>query len=138
MQIAQMVGIVLILVLMLLGLAAVQGDDEMSDAEIRTLVNAMLDHPNFQEAVNWGDEEIQALVNAQASHPSFLDATAWSDEEIQALVEAQFAHPAFQATEQEDCAQVILMAAVLAGDYDALPPDSEAERLCDWYSEQVQ
>lgn len=137
MQTAQMIGIGLILLLML-WLVALQRNNELSEADIRTMVDAMLDNPDLQEAFAWSDAEIRALVNAQASHPAFLEAYKWSDAELEALVDAEANHPAYQTTAEEECAQVILGFVAVAGDYDALPPDSEMKRLCDWYSDQVE
>ena len=97
----------------------------------------MLEHPKFAEAAEWSDEEIEALVEAQLSHPAYIAALEWTDEEIEALVKAQMAHPSQQYTPAEECVTTILMAAVMAGHY-ALPPDSESNRLCEWYSKQYE
>ncbi len=109
----------------------------MDEATVNRMVDAMMEHPKYLEAVQWSDAEIQALVAAQMAHPGFRAMLEWSDEEIQAMVAAQIAHPDFQITPEEDCATVILTAVVIAGDYQ-LPPDSEVERLCTWYLGQTQ
>ena len=74
------------------------------------------------------------MVDAQMAHPRYLEYLE-DDSWVVGMVDAQMAHPAYQTTPEEDCAQLIIMAAVMAGEAGGyeLPPKDDEQRLCAWY-----
>ena len=101
-----------------------------SDEDIDRIVDRMEETPLKVEDAN-------AIVDALMSHPQYLKYLELDDEWVTAVVNAMMQHPLYQTTPEEDCATVILMAAVIGGDYN-LPPDSEVENLCAWYLNQTE
>ena len=82
------------------------------------------------------EDTVNRMVDALMAHPRYLEYLEDEDGElVKAFTNAMMEHPAYQTTPEEDCATVILMAAVMSGDY-ALPPDSDVDRLCAWYLSQ--
>ena len=74
----------------------------------------------------------QPLARTARRYLEYLDDDEW----VVAFTESLMEHPLYQTTPEEDCAILILMAAVMSGDY-TLPPDSDVDRLCAWYRRQV-
>ena len=79
------------------------------------------------------DADADKFVEALMTNPKYQ---AYLADEDNTMVNAMLEHPAYQTTPAEDCATVILMAAVMSGEYE-LPPDDDKERLCAWYLEEV-
>ena len=84
------------------------------------------------------EEDADKFVEALMTNERYQAFLADEDGEmVKAMTEAMMEHPSMQTTRGEDCATVILMAAVMSGDY-AVPPDSDVDRLCDWYLGQIE
>ena len=80
------------------------------------------------------DRFVEALMTNERYQAYLADEDG---EMVKAMTEAMMEHPSMQTTRGEDCVTVILMAAVMSGDY-AVPPDSDVDRLCDWYLGQIE
>ena len=81
------------------------------------------------------DVDLDRMVEAFVSNPEYRPAMETSEEEIRTMMDVMMEHPSMQTTPREHCVTVILMSVVMSGDY-TLPPDSEGDRLCDWYMSQ--
>ena len=81
------------------------------------------------------DKTMESMVDALMEHPRYLEYLD-DDEWVVAFTESLMEHPMYQTTPEEDCAIIILMAAVMSGDY-TLPQDSVVDRLCAWHRVQV-
>lgn len=97
----------------------------LTDEDLDGLADRMAGRPPNPEA-------IELTVDRILNHPNYI---AWSqsDEFIQKFTNALLAHPS--RTPEQDCATVIPMASVASGK--ELPPESESDRLCDWWKEQA-
>ena len=106
--------LILILVMAILTLAscAQERDRPLTDEEAEQIVDALMENPRYQE---------------------YLEDDEW----VTQFVDEMVRHPLYQTTPREDCAQIILMAAVISGEY-TMPPATEVERLCAWYLDNAQ
>ncbi len=129
------VGAVLVGVGILVGVGLmerVQGN--LSDETIEHLVDRMMER-QAGTPTELRDSTVAKMVDAMLAHPAYqayLDDDAW----VEDFTSAMLVHPSMQTTPDEDCATIILMAAVMTGDY-SLPPKAEADSLCAWYSTQA-
>ena len=105
--------------------------NELSNEDIDRVADRVAEAPLNHETVN-------RMVDAFMNHPRYVEYLEDADgAAAEAMTNAMLEHPSFQATPEEDCAAVILMASVISGEY-TLPPDSEVDRLCAWYLQQAQ
>ena len=83
------------------------------------------------------DRFVEALLANPTYQDYLADASDFTTADAGLLVEAMMSNPTYQGyletTPAEDCATVILMAAVLSGEYE-LPTGADKARLCDWYA----
>ena len=79
---------------------------------------------------------MESMVDTLMEHPRYLEYLE-DDEWMVAFADIFIEHPLNQTTLEEDCAILILIAAVMSGNY-TLPPGSDVDRLCAWYRRQVE
>ena len=108
---------------------------QLDEETVSRMVDAQMSHPRYLEYLE-DDVWVEAMVDALMSHPRYLEYLE-DDTWIANMVEVQMTHPSYQTTPQEDCAQLIVMAAVMSGDY-TLPAVGDEERLCAWYESQME
>jgi hypothetical protein len=118
---------VTVLLCLAIAVATMACQTSLSEEEVDRIVERTLEEQDREEFV-------EDLVEALMSNPKYLDYLE-DDQWIEQFTNALLQNPEYLPTPREECAQVILMAAVIAGDYD-LPPDSEVDDLCDWYLDQ--
>ena len=107
------VGVAL-LTCVLLGAGLVGCQSEFTDEDADKIVEALMTNEQYQALLEDADgTRVKAMTNAMMEHPSM------------------------QTTQGEDCATVILMAAVISGDY-TVPPDADSDRLCEWYADRIE
>lgn len=114
--------------------------NDLSDEDIDRIVTRMAEDRDeeidriFTRMAEDREENASAMVDALMASPKYLSYLQ-DDKWVEEFTNAMMAHPASQTTPREDCATIILMAAVMSGDY-TLPPESDADRLCAWYINQ--
>ena len=119
---------------MVAGLVACQ-DEGLSDRDINRIADRL---HRLQDQPLLDDSSAKRLAEAFLEHPRYLAYLEDGESEVvKAFTDAILEHPAYQTTPEEDCVNLILMAAVMAGDY-SLPPDSEIDRMCEWYQRQTE
>ena len=127
-------GAVLACIVLVAGLSGCQNN--LSDEDVDKIVDRVAENP-----VPLHEDTINRMVDAMLSHPRYLEYLEDDDGLAEAMVDAFMANSQYQefleTKPEEDCAGVILMAAVISGDY-TLPPDSDVDRLCEWYLGQTQ
>ena len=127
-------GAVLACFVLVAGLSGCQNN--LSNEDIDKIVDRVAENP-----VPLHEDTVNRMVDALLAHPTYLEYLEDDEGLATAMVEALLANPKYQeyleTTPKEDCATVILMAAVISGDYN-LPPDSDVDMLCAWYFGQTQ
>ncbi len=110
--------------------------NELSDEDVDKIVDRVVQNP-----APLHDDTVNKLVDALLAHPTYVEYLEDDEGLAESMVNALMANAKYQeyleTTPEEDCATVILMAVVIAGDY-TLPPDSDVDRLCTWYLSQTQ
>ena len=125
MKTSRVFGLGSIAVASLLLLASFVGcQTALSDEDINRIVDRVAEQPLSEDDA---DRFVDALMD-NPKYQEYLNDEEWVDEFPNAMME----HPTMRTTAEEDCATVILMAAVMSGEYD-MPPESETEKLCAWY-----
>ena len=99
------------------------------------MVDTLMEHPRYLEYLE-DDKWVESMVDTLMEHPRYLEYLE-DDEWMVAFADIFIEHPLNQTTLEEDCAILILIAAVMSGNY-TLPPDSDVDRLCAWYRRQVE
>ena len=117
------IGVLVCLTLLAVSLVAC-----LSDEDVDRLADRMAKTP-------LSTDDAERFVDALMAHPRYVEYLE-GDEMVKKFTNAMLEHPSFQTTPAEDCATLILMAAVIAGDY-SLPADSEVDSLCAWYLDQT-
>ena len=113
-----------------------QTPTKLDEETVDRMVDAFMAHPKYMEYLE-DDAQMDALVDAFMAHPRYLEYLETDDEYVEALANAMMEHPSYQTTAQEDCTQLIVMAAVMSGAY-TLPAAGDEERLCAWYESQME
>ena len=111
-----------------------QNPPRLHEDTVNNMVNALMAHPKYLEYLEDDEDTVNNMVDALMAHPKYLEYLE-DDEWVEDFTNAIMAHPMYQTTPEEDCVTVILMAAVMSGDY-TLPPESDVDRLCAWYISQ--
>ena len=119
-----------LLIALMLAAGIVGCQHELSDDDIDRIAERMAAQPTEGEL-------IQGFVDALLAHPQY-QAYLEDDEWVEGFTNAVMVHPAMKAamqtTPEEDCAIIVVMVVVAAGDYTLMPTDEEADELCSWYS----
>ena len=102
-----------VLLLLVAGLLGCQY--EPSDQDIDRFVDALMEHPKYQEYLE-SDDIADTMVNSLMNNPKYQEY--------------------LETTPEQDCAVIILSAAVATGDY-TVPAYEDTDRLCAWYKAQV-
>ena len=121
--------VVLVCIALTAGLMGCRG--ELSDDDIDRIVDRMVENPRVIH-----EDSIEDFVDAFLDHPKYMEYLQ-DDEWIETFTDAMMVHPMVETTPKEDCTTIILMAAVMSGDY-TLPPDSDVDQLCTWYLSQLE
>ena len=110
--------------------------NNLSDEDVDKIVDRVVENPTQLHA-----DTVNTLVDALLAHPRYLEYLEDDEGLAESFVDAFMDNAKYQeylaSTPEEDCATVILMAAVISGEY-TLPPDSDVDRLCAWYLGQTQ
>ncbi len=123
--------VVILLVCFVLAAGTVGCRNSLSDEDLDKLADRISeDPPKLHE--DMADQMVDALM----AHPRYLEFLE-DDRRVELFTNALLERPLYQTTPEEDCATVLLMAAVMSGEYE-VPPDSDTERLCAWYLDQVE
>ena len=81
------------------------------------------------------EADAERMVAAMMTNATYLEFLEDADGKVAtAVTKAMLEHPSFQTTPEEDCAGLIVMAAVMSENY-SLPNHTDTERLCDWYAD---
>ena len=122
---------------------------QLDEDTIASMVDALLEHPKYQESLETTPEQeaafVDAMVDALLEHPGYQEFLETTPEQeaafVDAMVDALLEHPGYQelfeTTPKEDCVTTIVMAAVISGDY-TVPPDDDVERLCEFWRSQLE
>ena len=94
---------------------------QLDEDTIASIVDALLEHPKYQESLEMTPEQEAAFVDAFVS----------------AMIENPQYQEFLETTPKEDCITTIVMAAVISGDY-TIPPDDDVERLCEFWRSQLE
>ena len=120
-----------------------------ADEFMTAFTDALMENPKYQEYLYADEEWAKTLVDAQMANPQYLEWLYADEEWAKTLIDAQMANPQYlewlyadDTTPEEDCAAIILSTLVelevaMTEDY-TTPSDSEVDRLCAWYIEQVE
>ncbi len=118
-----------------------QNPAPLHEETVNSLVDALLSHPRYLEYLEDDEGQAEAMVEALLANPKYVEYLEADEGLAESLVDAFMANTQYQeyleTTPEEDCASVILMAAVISGDY-TIPPDSDVDSLCAWYLGQTQ
>ena len=115
-------------------------DDEWA----QSILDALMEHPKYLEYLEDDGQWAKSIVDALMEHQKYLEyleddgrVVAFEDILMSGWAEFAIEHPPSQTTLEEDCAIVIVLAAVVSGNYTLLP-DSDVDTLCAWYQRQLE